>query len=503
MMAITCSQNIDKARVIALYDNALSDGEATQLRSHLQSCPSCGAYFDLIDDNISLLSNHRLPTPMERLSRQDQLWLNLQHQIVQRKKRNPIISLVHNNGIRWLGAIAATLALVIIFAQVFHVFGPQQQNALSSSPIHFTSSVAFTPFYVSSHGDEILGVDSGEDASQPASAIYDYRLADADTGTSSVAGTVPTTSAAGSSTDFNMAITTLYTVPKNQAVFGDPISDGRYLAWEMGPQQGGNTSASLSLQVMDFQTGQTLTLANQGNQNGLTAGDYGFQLAHGNLFWQDMTTRTLKMHDLATGTTRTLTSSLAQSSDATGPPNGIQVSWPYILYPHADGHEHLLTITTGQDVALPDPPTPSINPHDNGVFYQIAGTTVIASWLLDLAKDRNSIRFASYDLAGTAHSWNEITTIDFYDFNSSAFSANDRLLLFTGKTLSAGQQVSLIWDRQLGEIVNIAPYLSPGIGNVTNAYLLGKWLVLTTGVSPGGGMNGAMIDTTHFVPPPR
>ncbi len=481
MMAITCAQNIDRTRIIALYDNVLPAGEVTLLREHAESCPSCGAYLDDIGDTMRLLSSHRLPASMERQDRQDQVWLSLRHQIMQRKKRSLIVSLAQNTGIRSLGAVAAAVALVVLFVQVLHVFGTQQPSIFSPPPIHFASSVAFTPFYVSADGATILGASDAQTASATSSATI---------------------------TDFNVPAEkamTLYSAPANQLLDGEPASDGSYLAWAQGTPAGGGDTASdtvfssLSLNVMNLQTKQTQTIASKSDPNGITPNEYGFQLAHASLFWQDNDTHSLLMRDLAIGATgpaRTLTSSF------TGSPYVFQVSWPYIIYPHIDGHEHLLNVTTGKDTALPDPPTPFNSGQTNLMSYQFVGTTVIASWLLNDTYNKSTFQYVSYDVAGTTPLWSERTTINFHDINLNFFAVNDRLFLFDGLTLSGGKGVTLLYDRQSRQLTTIAPKTYADIGNVANAYLLGKWLVLTTGTSPAGGMSGALFDTTQFRKPP-
>ncbi len=473
-----CPNGVKKTALLDLRNHDLPPKQAERLHRHAQSCAECSTYLAEITRYQILLRSAAMRAPYP----QSRLWRDLRHQIAQGRERSNIMSLSRKAVMGSLGAVAAAVALVVVFVQVIHYLESRRSNLPyaqttsqftidTSRAIKFTIPEQMSVFYVSPDGNTLIGDYFASNGNQTTTRIDSYAVSSG-------------------------KLETLYAPPKGQAL-GDPTSDGRYLAWTQGPAS--NSATLNTLKVMDLQTKQITTIESKEEQPLEQGSDFVPQVAHGSVFWQDLTfdskygnplSGSIKVHDLATGVTKTLTTpglavgvagNNVMNVGASG--NLFNVDWPYVAYtagaqPYTDTiREEMLNVITGQVISLPLPTAAHAAPSPADIFYGLAGTMVIAGWF---AVD-GSMNFAQYDLSKSAHSWEPITTISdpSYTFvQDGGFEVSNRTILFSGK--KGNETVTLAWDRSLHLFFTVASYVTTSTSDVQLADIFGNWLVLAT-----------------------
>ncbi len=489
-----CASGVDKTALFDLRDNVLPLEQAEQLHAHVQSCTECSAYLTEIGRYHLLLRGtlHRAPQI------QDRLWRDLRHQIVRKPERSTIMSLSRKAILGGFGAVAAAVAIIALFVQVNHYLenrranlitaqNPSQVTLDNSGVAKFTvPDVVSAPFYVSPDGGTFMGWFIETSGSQTTEYIDRY------------------TASSGK-------LETIYSPSSDQSIRGSPATDGHYLAWAQSSQ-----SNSQMLMLMNLQTKRITTVESKIEQGSVSSFDLVPVITNGNIFWQDLTAGapgslakgSIKMRDLATGETKTLTTSLALVPGSNfrgfGEGNNFRVDWPYVAFTAGEAldslHIEVLDITTGTTISLPSPtPVAHPAPSPSDVIYQLAGTTVIAGWL---ATD-SSLNFAQFDVAdqpGVTHSWQWMTTVSTpYTFKQDGnFEVNSRLILFYGQIGKA--QVILAWDRTQHLTFTVTSYTDDGSGYPSpySAYIFGNWLVILTHNDENSSVVCSLIDTMHL-----
>jgi hypothetical protein len=271
-----------------------------------------------------------------------------------------------------------------------------------------------------------------------------------------------------------------------------------------------------TLIVMDLQTKRITTVASKEDPS-LAQGDLVPQVAHGSVFWQDLTfdsqygnpqSGLIKMRDLATGVTKTLsTPGLAVNSDNNARGIGIggtygylfTVDWPYVAFTVGNSpdtaREAVLDVTSGNVTPLSLPPAVHAAPSPHDIVYGMNGTTVIAGWF---AVD-GSMNFSQYHLSGSLQSWQPITTItdpSYIFVQDGGFEISDRFILFSAKT--GNKTATLAWDRSLHLFFTAASFVNSSTGDVQLADIFGNWLVIATYHNNSQSTDYSLIDTTNL-----
>ncbi len=488
-MTPLCQQEVGAITLLALRDNTLPPAEADRLRAHLQNCVACSSRLNAIADDARLLRGQPMPHELRSLQMEDRLWRDLRQHIVHSRERiYPSMHVSRATVLRSLGAMVAIAVVAVLVVQGARWLDARRLALITSSASTQTLQIQtdnaitinlppnFLQTYISPDGNTIIGETNQLPTSDSLSAIGRYTV-----GTRKLEQLTAFMKIAGTG----------------------PNSDGRYVAWVRGDSQNTTVAQTEQLEVLDLQTMQIRTIATKTAVFSTYDATFTSQVDHGMLVWEQSSDTTstnqvgsLEVTNLATGSTEKLQASFLMGSAI--------VSWPYILFAGLDTHgniiEQIANITTGKINQLPKSPATDVESNQpigsppglySGVWYQIQGTTVFASWVTK----SYTFDLAELDHADTAMSgddWKIVTTITqsstFKGIAEASYFVNDRLVIFQGenpsKTTYSGSfnggsssaTVWMAWDRDLHQLIQFSPSL---VGNDGWVSTFGSWLVVS------------------------